>query len=99
MRSELYKDGKLVKAEDFRTLEGEKARRIAELKTVAGEKIISQFPFYKQINAALGLLSEEQQANIINGIQEVRASIDELEIKITQCTTLAQLDKLNTTTF
>jgi hypothetical protein len=87
-------NGNLLSVVDNRTLAGEKARRIADLKAVAGDRILSAYPMYKQQNAALGLYSADECQQIKDGIQAFRADCDALEVAINACKTLAELDAI-----
>lgn len=90
----VYENGVLVETIDTRTLEGEKARRIAVIKAKTGEDILAAYPTYKQQNAALGLYSAEETQAIKDGIQALRIDCDSKEALVNACTSLSQLDGL-----
>ena len=88
----VYENGVLVEVIDTRTLGGEKARRIASAKEQAGVEILEKYPEYKQRNAMLGLLSDEEVLQIKTGIQEIRGRCSSMESTINACQSLAELD-------
>ena len=57
--------------------------QLQELKRIASEKILEVAPEYKQRNAALGLLTEEEVEELKNHIQTIRnqSNIMEQQIK------------------
>jgi hypothetical protein len=93
-REEIYAKGQLVSVVDTRTLAGEKARRIAICKQVAGDAIAETYPAYKQHNAALGICSPQAVQAIKEGVQALRTVCDTQEAAIHACESLAELDGL-----
>lgn len=87
-------NGNLISVVDTRTVEGEKARKIADIKYKAGEDILEAYPIYKQQNAAMGLYDEAKCQEIKDGIQTIRADCDAQEAVINECESLEELDAL-----
>lgn len=56
--------------------------QLKELKRIAAEKILEVAPEYKQRNAALGLLSEEETEELKNNIQNIRNQSNIMEDQI-----------------
>lgn len=89
-----YKDGELIDVCDTRTCETACAERIAILKEETRLKILAAYPEHRQRNAALGLLSEEEAAELVNGIQSLREEHAAKESQLLACATLPELDAL-----
>lgn len=89
-----YQDGQVVEVEDTRTLAGQKAIKIASIKEEASAKLLEKYPAFKQINAALGVYSNEVAQAITDGIIAIRMEVNAKEAAINACETLAELDAL-----
>jgi hypothetical protein len=76
-----YPDGTLEIIDD-RIFEDCKTFQIQRLKIVATEKILEVAPDYKQRNAALGLLSQEETDTIKSTIQTLRTAVNVAEQQI-----------------
>lgn len=63
-------------------IEQKKENKINELKTLASEIILKKYPEFKQINASLGIYSEEQKTAIINFINAIRINVTNIENQI-----------------
>lgn len=89
-----YENGAIKEIVDTRTLQNSKLTMISLAKEAASIRIFSKYPQFKQINAALGILSDDEASGIKSGIQLIRSELAELEEKINNCSTLDELDSL-----
>lgn len=94
-RYEVYDKGKLVSVMDSRILEEEKKRKIYEAKLETQERILAVAPYYKQLNAANGLLDPREKDAIVKRIDKCKAWCDKKELDINKADTLDELDQIN----
>lgn len=59
-----------------------KQKKIQKLKEFAEKIILEKYPLYKQLNAANKIYSEEKSKQIIDGINNLRNIVDEIENQI-----------------
>ena len=88
MKTKVVKKYKLVDKQ----LDQFKQERIKLIKQNASNEILSRYPEYKQINAALGIYDTKKQQEIIDAINKVRAEVDEKEQEILNATTYEEVD-------
>lgn len=85
-----YIDGEIV--EDSQEL---KQNKISELKNFASSIILTNYPEFKQINAALGLYDDIYKQEMLNFINNIRLKVDEYETIIETLST----NELNSLSF
>jgi len=90
----IYEDNVLIEVIDTRTVAGQKAARIQQIKDAAKAEILDKYPEYKQRNALLGLLSDAEIEEIKVGIQDIRTQASDKENLINSCQSLQELDSL-----
>ncbi len=81
--------------EDTRILEYEMKIKLADLRDAIKSDIDVLAPAYKQQNAALGLLSEEEITELKNNIQKCRDYYTNLQTQLLQVTECDQLYNIN----
>lgn len=75
-------------------LEELKQEKIQELRKKANDYILSQYPYYKQLNIIrIGI--EEEKNNMSSFIDEVRNKVNQLELDINSCNTKEELSTIN----
>ena len=79
------------------SLEDAKIRKVAELKKEASDLIFSKYPQFKQINAALGLLSETKTAELKQFISAVIAEVEDKEKQIGKLKSVSKVDAVSAT--
>jgi len=94
-RIETWRDGVLIRVKDTRTLEGQKKLKLKELHEKVSEKIEELAPSHAQRNAALGLLSQEENDNLRLHITLMRIKNDRVEGLIDSLTDLDQIENLD----
>jgi len=77
--NELTQESTLIDDRDFYHC---KQFQLKELRNIANKLIISSVPEYKQRNAALGLLSDEETQQIKDSIQAIRTISNQKEAEI-----------------
>lgn len=77
--NELTQESTLIDDRDFYHC---KQFQLKELRNIASKMIISSVPEYKQRNAALGLLSDEETQQIKDSIQAIRTISNQKEAEI-----------------
>ncbi len=77
--------------EDALPLEEEKARRISEFKQQISKELLEVYPYYKQLNASLGVYDEEECNNIKAAINSVRDKVTMFETMVDSCATSDEL--------
>ncbi len=82
MRIEIYNDNGLVSVSDDRSIDECKEVQISKIKQWCAESILKAAPEFKQANAALGLLGEEEATDIKLAIQTRRNKSNELELEV-----------------
>lgn len=82
MRVEIYDDNGLVSVSDDRTLAACKEEQVVKIKRWCAESILKAAPEFKQANAALRLLDEEEATAIKLAIQTRRNKSNELELEV-----------------
>lgn len=93
-RHEIYANGVLVSVTDTRTLAGEKARRIEQLKIAFSDSINEAYPPYKQSNAALGIMDAAEAEALRLGIQNMRIQYEAKKSAINNASDLQELDTI-----
>ena len=77
-------------------LEELKVKKIQELKNNCQNYIYSKYPIYKQLNAANGLVTEEEITEITTFIQQTRLICEDIEQKINSVKTQNELESIST---
>lgn len=77
--NELTQESSIIDDRDFYHC---KQFQLKELRNIANKMIISSVPEYKQRNAALGLLSNEETQQIKDSIQAIRTISNQKEAEI-----------------
>ena len=96
-RYELYdQEGNLLEVQDDRALDDEKSQKVLELKAKMTEEILTAYPEYKQINAALGVYDSVETKRVVDGIKRLRQAGNQKEAQILACKTLDDIDALFT---
>ena len=88
--SELFE----VEKEYIETLEELKQEKIQELRKKANDYILSQYPYYKQLNI-IRIGTEEEKNDMSSFIDGVRDKINQLELDINSCNTEEELTIIN----
>lgn len=77
-----------------KTLEELKQEKIQELKANANDYILTQYPYYKQLNI-IRIGTEEEKNNMSSFIDGVRDKVNQLELDINSCNTEEELSTIN----
>lgn len=94
IRIEHYDKGKLIAFSDNRILIEEQKLKVKETKKEAEERILRDAPYYKQFNAALGLLTPEETDRIRLKIQQHRDWSTQKEIDVNNAMSLDVLESI-----
>jgi hypothetical protein len=90
-------NGELLEVIDTRTLEFAKEDRIRLLKYEGTIYIETNYPDFKQRNAAMGIYDEAENTRIISGVKACIDRIKELEAQINACSTNDEVDTISFT--
>lgn len=77
-----------------KTLEELKQEKIQELKANANDYILTQYPYYKQLNI-IRIGTEEEKNNMSSFIDRIRNRVNQLELDINSCNTEEKLSTIN----
>lgn len=77
-----------------KTLEDLKKEKLQELRKNANDYILSQYPYYKQLNI-IRIGTEEEKNDMSSFIDGVRNKVNQLELDINSCNTEEKLSTIN----